>query len=248
MALSVKSPTFLESSFNCPRCGALAAQEWFELFSKQMGVQGSQRLRDKPTVAVSASGEPNLINADWMAARCFACKDHSLWRKGELVYPDPSIAPVGGEHLPHEDMPEDATELFREAVAVLPFSRRAAAALCRASMECLVKFIDPDCPKQTSLDVRLVRLEERMSTSTAQLLNVLRHVGNTALHGARDEDASATIYLDETDGTIAETFFLVINTLVDELITRPRLSKELYGSLPPSVRAAYEAKRGGRGG
>lgn len=187
-----------------------------------------------------------MVEPDWSASLCFSCKDHSFWLGTSLAYPDPQTAPATGEHTPHEDMPEDAAELFREAVAVLPYSRRAAAALCRASMERLVKFLDPDCPKRISLDGRLVRLEGSVSSVTIDLLNVLRHVGNTALHGEQDDDVSATIYVDENDGTIAEAFFLAINTLVDELITRPRRSAELYGNLPESVRAAYEAKAGRR--
>lgn len=160
------------------------------------------------------------------------------------MYPDPYRESMAAASEPHEDMPEGAAELFREAVAVLSFSRRAAAALCRASMERLVKSLDPECPQKTRLDERLVRIEGRVSSATIDLLNVLRHVGNTALHGEHDDDGTATIYVDEDDQTIAETFFVAINTLVDELITRPRRSAELYQKLPEGVRKSYEQKAG----
>lgn len=165
-----------------------------------------------------------------------------------LVFPDPKQEPGGPASAPSEDMPKVAADLFREAVAVLPFSRRAAAALCRASMEQLVKALDVECPERAKLDDRLVRLQDRVSSSTIQLLNVVRHVGNTALHGVRDDDGTATIYMDEDDETIAEAFFLAINTLVDELVTRPRLSDALYNNLPEGVRQGFEKKAGRPGG
>lgn len=243
MAPEIQTPKHMQPSFACPRCGALAAQEWGDLHVPS-GRGGFKPLVDSQRMVTTGVTGARFVSPPWSASKCYACKDHSIWLLGSLAFPDPQSARLAGVHAPHEEMPGDAAELFREAVSVLPFSRRAAAALCRASMERLVKFLDPDCPRRTKLDERLARLEGRVSTPTIDLLNVLRHVGNTALHGEQDGDGSATIYIDEDDETIAETFFLVINTLVDELITKPRRSADLYGTLPESVRNAYEAKAG----
>lgn len=239
-----RKPSFNLASFNCPRCGALAGQEWLDLFGRDLEGSGSFAELGDDEIMSWQTGQ--MIRPAWTASRCYSCKDHSIWLGEELVFP--SRESNEPESVPHEDMPADAATLFREAVAVLPFSRRAAAALCRASMERLVKALDPGCPERTRLDERLVRLEGRVSSSTMQLLNVLRHVGNTALHGERDTDGTATIYVNEDDETIAETFFLAINTLVDELVTRPRRSEALYRALPSSVREAYERKAGRQGG
>jgi hypothetical protein len=236
-------PAHLQPSFICPRCKAFAGQNWFTLHGKPIdGSMGSRVLKDAEMVAVPTPTGPRVAAAEWTASNCFSCKNYSIWLHTKLAYPDRQTAVSDVGHAPHDDMPQDAAELFKEAVAVLPFSRRASAALCRAAMERLVKSLDPDCQKNAKLDERLARLEGRVSTSTIDLLNVLRHVGNTALHGEKDGDGSATIYLDEDDETIAEIFFMVINTLVDELITKPRRSSELYRVLPEGVRAAYEAK------
>lgn len=43
---------------------------------------------------------------------------------------------------------------------MLPYGKRAAAALCQAALERLVKHVDPEAPKRR-LDERLVRLEGR---------------------------------------------------------------------------------------
>lgn len=246
MAPEIPTPKYMQSSFACPLCGALAAQEWRELHVPT-GRGGFGPLQNKRRLDTKPAAGPRFVDPRWAASQCYACQNHSIWLQEALVYPDPLSARIAVAHAPHEDMPEDAADLFREAVSVLPFSRRAAAALCRASMERLVKSLDADSPRRAKLDERLARLEGRVSSSTIDLLNVLRHVGNTALHGEQDGDGSATIYIDEDDETIAETFFLAINTLVDELITKPRRSAELYGALPEGVRTAYEAKarRGG---
>lgn len=241
MASVIRLPSHKMTSFNCPRCGALAAQNWFELLGSPSTGEGSTEVLTDAAIYDAWEGQSYIPK--WTASHCFACGDNSIWLEDTLVYPDPRREAVT-DATPHEDMPENAAELFREAVAVLPFSRRAAAALCRASMERLVKSLDPECPQYTKLDERLVRLEGRVSTATISLMNVLRHVGNTALHGEKDNDGSATIYVDEDDQTIAETFFLAINTLVDELITRPRRSEELYAALPEGVRKSYERKAG----
>lgn len=242
------TPKYMQPSFACPRCGALAAQEWGQLHVPT-GRGGFKPLQDKRQMVMGTGNErPHYEDTTWAASQCYACKDHSIWLLSSLAYPNPQTMRAVGAHAPHEDMPADAAELFREAVAVLPYSRRAAAALCRASMERLVKHLDVDSPKRAKLDERLVRLEGRVSSSTINLLNVLRHVGNTALHGEQDGDGTATIYVDEDDETIAETFFVAINTLVDELITKPRISEELYGALPEGVRKAYESKAGRGGG
>lgn len=198
---------------------------------------------------VITSTGPRMNSPLWEATKCFACEDFALWVGGELAFPAVPASELPDSYEPHVDMPDDAAQLFREAVAVLPYSKRAAAALCRASMERLVKHLDPDAPVKSRLDDRLMRLEGSVSSATSKALNVLRHVGNTALHGAKDDDESAVIYLGEGDKTIPATFFYAINLLVDELITRPARSDELYDSLPPGVRASYEEKmsRQGRG-
>lgn len=245
MDSSARAPKHMKSSFNCPRCGAFTGQDWFDLQGQPVdGSYGARELKDSTLVGVSRPTGASAEQARWTASKCFACKNHSIWVHTTLAYPDRQAAVRDSEQVPNDDMPQDAADLFNEAVAVLPYSRRAAAALCRASMERLVKSLDPDCPRRAKLDERLARLEGRVSSTTIDLLNVLRHVGNTALHGEQDGDGSATIYVDEDDETIAETFFLVINTLVDELITKPRRTAELYKNLPEGVRSSYEAKAG----
>ena len=77
---------------------------------------------------------------------------------------------------------------------------------------------------------------------TTLALQVIRHVA-TRLHGQRG-DESVVIYLDGSDNDIAGTFFVAINDLATELISRPATIKAAYAKLPATVRADFERKSG----
>jgi hypothetical protein len=166
----------------------------------------------------------------------------SLWIHDRLVYPDVNNAGIPEVDEPNGDLPAAVLELYIEAAAVLPHSKRAAAALCRTALERLAKHLTSDLPADRRLDGRLVHLGKSISTSTLKALNIVRYTGNTALHGQKDGDQSAVIYLDEDDSTIATVFFAAINALADELITRPRVVQELYEQMPDGMRTAFDEK------
>ncbi|MFC6090678.1 hypothetical protein [Saccharothrix lopnurensis] len=79
-------------------------------------------------------------------------------------------------------MPAEVRELFEEARAVAGVSRRAGAALARATVERLIRILDPDAPEKAKLDQRIERIKDRLTPQTAQLLDVLRVTDNGALH------------------------------------------------------------------
>ncbi|MFE5837264.1 DUF4145 domain-containing protein [Arthrobacter sp. NPDC056493] len=217
--------------FNCPKCGAFAAQEWRRLSypagQDEMGHQYYEPVRDN-------------IGGDWEASLCAGCDDHSLWLDGELTYP----ADRPGLEVPEpvEGMPQDVEKLYLEASAVLPHSSRAAAALCRASLERLSKTLTPEMNPTASLDERLIVLSEKTTAALAKGVQIIRHAGNTALHGARDDDASVVIYMDGSESDLIDLFFVTINELVDELITRPARIQSVYELLPEQKRYAIERK------
>jgi hypothetical protein len=179
----------------------------------------------------------------WVASLCAGCEDQSLWINGQLAFPVESLD-LGDVPEPNSDMPQRVIDLYREAAAVLPHSRRAAAALCRAALEELAKFLTPELDPKIKLDGRLVNLSARMAEDTTLALQVIRHVGNTALHGERDGDESVVIYLDGSDNEIAGMFFVAINDLATELISRPAKIKAAYAKLPQTVREDFERKSG----
>jgi hypothetical protein len=194
---------------------------------------------------------PQATNAarTWSATQCAGCHQYSLWIGTRLVYP----ASTAAVDPPNPDLPDSSRELYREAAAVLPHSRRAAAALCRASLEAFVKEQTSDMAPSARLDDRLNELSKQVPSWLADLLDSIRHVGNVSLHGARDDDQSVVMYLDEADSEVPTLFFGAINFLADELVTKRRRAKELKEALPEGVRETIERKRrqieeGGQGG
>jgi len=173
----------------------------------------------------------------WSMARCFACKTKSVWRRDTLIFPSSSLAP-----LAHADMPDDVRELYDEAALVVGLSRRAGAALARASLERLLKGLDVDAPPKASLDEYIARVSGRVSSPLLMMLTPVRHIGNKALHGADDSDEIVALYLGDVEDGIVEILFEAINSVVDELIARPRVARELYERLPQAIRDDAERK------
>lgn len=250
MSSRVVTPKFQASSFTCPRCHALASQEWLDIY--KFGNDSDTPFQISDGKGMKWRSEPGkgafTVSYSWSASKCYSCEKHSLWINDDLAFPSEMDVEEVDVVAPSEDLPDHVVELYKEAVAVLPHSKRAAAALCRASLERLAKHLTPDLPPDLKLDGRLVHLGKSVSSTTLRALNIVRHTGNTALHGEKDGDQSAVIYLDEDDSTIATVFFMAINALADELITKPKLMDDLYGQLPDGVRSSFEAKQQKDGG
>lgn len=232
MAHKITPPEYKVRRFNCARCGAFAGQEWRALSYVSGYAEYGQVIHE--TIKDGDQGN------DWHASFCASCEGHCLWIDGVLAYP--SNRPGLSVPLPVDEMPDDVKDLYLEASAVLPYSRRAAAALCRASLERLAKQLTPDEKPGTALDVRLIILSDRTTAALAKGVQVIRHAGNTALHGARDDDASVVIYMDGDETELIELFFVTINELVDELIARPARIEAAYSLLPDEKRKALEKK------
>ncbi|WP_262000938.1 DUF4145 domain-containing protein [Microbacterium sp. Mcb102] len=177
--------------------------------------------------------DPYIPGVQWQATLCAACKRMSLWREAQMIFPRTTRAAVAA----HPDMPETAAVLFNEAAAVLDGSRRAAAALGRAALEALLKAVDESGAKR-DLNKRIGELSGRINPALWKVLTALRVVGNDALH-SEDGDLVA-LYLHQEQGELAETFLQAINELVEELVTRPKRSEEIYAMLPASKRDAAE--------
>jgi hypothetical protein len=157
-----------------------------------------------------------------------------MWRGSKLMFPLTSSVDA-----PHPDMPADAAELYEEARAVLPHSRRAAAALARASLERFLREFENAPPKQR-LDELIASLSGRIPEPLWKLLTALRVVGNDSLHS--DTDELVVLYLDGGESEVIEPLFGAINSLVEQLITLPAKADALYGMIPQAKRDDAERK------
>ncbi len=227
---SDNAPSYRNSKSNCPRCGALAHQTWSDLLIEDG--DGFIGARDDKSARPGPFGPEGNY---WSMSTCFACDEASVWRGHQLIYPPANPLPK-----PHTDMPDAARELYDEARAVAAISRRAGAALARAALEALLKELRPQSDGR--LDERIAALQPEVSLGLWQILSVLRHTGNKALHGA-DEDGLVAIVMDD-DGATLSLLLGAINDLTEELVSRPAQAANLFGMLPTGVAAEALRKAG----
>jgi hypothetical protein len=159
----------------------------------------------------------------WAASTCLGCSQSTLWRGDLIVYPRVSPAPA-----PNPDMPAAPRELYLEAASVMAVSRRAGAAMARATLERLLIELDPSAKKDARLDDRIIDAMQK---------------GNEALHVDDTPDAAVVLVLDAENTEIVDVIFAAINDLVDELVTKPAARARLLDAVPQSVRAAVDRKK-----
>jgi hypothetical protein len=179
------------------------------------GVYSYQQWEDFSSIPMISSF---LIGIE--VARCAHCKRHSVWDQETLVYPIASIAPQ-----PSPDMPEDVAADFNEAREVLAFSPRSSAALLRLALEKLCAHLE--MPGK-NLNERIgAMVQEGLSPKIQKALDIVRVIGNNAVHpGSIDlkDDQQAALVL-----------FELINVIVEQMITIPRMIDETYATLPEEI-------------
>ena len=187
-------PEFEAESFHCPHCGAFAAQEWGEVLE-------DRNIPDNELKVVD--GEPS--RRDYHSAECFACGQLSLWRDREMVYPLTPSAPA-----PHKDMPLNVKTIYEEARLVEPFSKRAAAALLRVSLEKLAEELGET---KGSLHTRIAQLKKKGLSD--EVIEALEIVHITASEGGSH---AGVIDLENKDTPdIVNTLFDIVNFIVKEV-------------------------------
>lgn len=207
-------PRLNADAFVCPQCNVFAHQYWSNLTAQSFSIETEQR-------------PDGTARALWKAALCKRCGKPSIWRDGQMLYPLQRLGDA-----PHELMPEPVRELYEEAAAVAMVSRRAGAALARATVERLLKHLDPDA-KQANLETRIERISQRVSTPLGQQLDIVRIAGNGAVHPKDEPDEIVVIALSDEDGpALLELLLDTANQLVDELIARPARTQNLWDRLP----------------
>ena len=72
------------------------------------------------------------------------------------------------------------------------------------------------------------------------MLTIVRHVGNQALHVKDVPDEVTVLAMSDEQTEISALLFEAVNTLVDELITKPAVADSLYEKLPEKVREAVK--------
>lgn len=232
MAPAPHTPKYRNESFTCPRCAAFAQQEWFEV-----------QLQGKDGFTTARSASPHEPMRLWVTA-CVACHKQVVWAattfqpRGTLGDWPTNAAIVHPRDLstdappPAPHMPEAVTALYSEAASISALSPRAAAALLRVALEAALKEKYPDQAKQSLTDLIGWAKKQGLPEWTQQAMDVVRFKGNKAAHEVDLEDGPDT----------AATLFVLVNTVVEVLIARPRQIQEEYDSLPKTVRASIDRR------
>lgn len=251
-------PSINESAFNCPHCGALAAQGWHSLMA------------DKVSAKVPFIAPPDILdriaaNKDIDAETKAKWKKHFeltllgdvfLHREEDSKYLDNCVTNL---HLsecfnchgfaiwlhdrllypitragvePNDDLDADIKRDFEEARSILDKSPRGAAALLRLALQKLCKQLGEG---GRDIDNDIASLVSKGLNPTIQkALDVVRVVGNEAVH-------PGTLDLRDDRDTALKLFGLV-NSIAQQMITHPKEVEALYGMLPEAKRAGIDAR------
>ncbi|QYF74139.1 DUF4145 domain-containing protein [Cryobacterium sp. PAMC25264] len=220
-----RTPQWGRAAFDCPRCNTYAKHTREKLSWDTF--TGPVEVFDEKRARIVNGVKRQLPAGFWSSAQCSACENYSIWRDEVLIYPRAS-----GISSPASDMPAGVADLYNEAREVMAVSRRAGAALARATLERLLKTLDDTPPKNANLAARIDAVHGKVSSSLGEMLTVIRHVGNQALHGSETTDDSVLLILDETQTELVDLIFESINELVDELVTKPEASKRFLSLVP----------------
>lgn len=254
--VEIREPVLGGQSFNCPHCGALAAQRWFTCFAATAGSSPTPldaglemlRIQSLPlkeqrtaqrdliklvngTVILDKSIDlkrslQNVRNLHF--SRCYSCGDIAVWL-GSNVFPRKNF-----DILINEDMPADAKADFEEATTIVDASPRGAAALLRLSIQKICIFLGE---KGNNLNEDIGNLVSKgLSDKIQKALDAVRVIGNNAVHPGKIDISD--------DRQTAETLFKLVNIIADVMISQPKQIDQVYSQLPPSARDAIRRRDG----
>jgi hypothetical protein len=259
MNAKIANPTLGAESFNCASCGALAHQSWFNAYC-DVYKKGEKPFALDPgapeSMLANKDVDPNLREAiagyfrkrltqlpfldkqtegKWISlslenvfvSKCYSCDALAIW-----LYEKPIFPPSTFSAEPNADLDDDIKLDFREAARILDLSPRGAAALLRL---CVQKLCIELGEAGKNIDADIANLVKKgLETSLQQALDILRVIGNEAVHPGQIDLRD--------DRETAMKLFQLINIIADAMISRPKQIAELYGKLPEGKLKAIEKR------
>ncbi|WP_338542794.1 DUF4145 domain-containing protein [Paenibacillus tundrae] len=154
--------------------------------------------------------------AELAMCTCDHCFQRSYWYKSEMIIPVESYSKIPS---PHQDMPIELVQDYEEARSIAPLSPRGAAALLRLVLEKLLTELVGENSKGINDNIKLL-VRNGLPQRVEQALDIVRVVGNNAVHPGK---------LDlKDDNHTTLTLFGLINFIVENQITQPKMLNELY--------------------
>lgn len=218
MNSKITAPTYRGTVFNCMICGAFSAQFWSLLKTSSYG---TSRL---PLSVPHYSGDiPDIYAICW----CKHCNGFSFWKDGNLIYPT-----TGSIETPNNDLPANVAKDYLEAANIASQSPRGAAALLRLAIQ---KLCDDLIEDDGDLNFKIGKLvEQGLNKKVQQALDVVRVVGNNAVHPGQ---------IDLNDKPeVAQQLFVLINMIAQQMITEPAEVDAMFESLPEDAKKGIEQR------
>lgn len=244
------TPKHNSNKFQCPHCGIASQHTWFnrEIASSVSNkilnntyLEYRTKIQDYKQEAIAEfirvlSGENNrsmahFIPQGFSVATCSSCEKPTLWIDGAIVYPRTTALPP-----PNPDLSEGIQNLYREAKCIFTDSPKGAAALLRLALQHLLCDLGKG-GKNINNDIKEL-VESGLSPKIQQALDLLRVVGNNAVHPGQ-------IDLDDNND-VAMRMFHILNFIADELITKPKELDFLYTEIIPEETRNHIAQRDAR--
>ena len=197
------APDLKKQAFSCPHCGAYTSFVWKTCFEQYPNHPPYKYIQ-------------NSLNI----ANCFNCKEKVVWYEDD--FHSALLWPIGADTapLPHEDMPDVSKEDFLEARKLFRLSPRSAAALLRLSFEKLLVALECE-GSDSDASVELL-VEKGLPNDLKQALVFVRAIGENRVPAGElsAEDKVETV----------NSFFQILNLIVDCMITQRRRIQALYDS------------------
>ena len=168
--------------------------------------------------------ERNYVNGLWISV-CEHCNNYGLWIDEQMIFPNQVNLP-----FPNDDLPYDVKQDFLEARNIANISPRGASALLRLAIQKLCKFLG-EKGENINLDIKKL-VEKGLSPKIQQSLDIVRVVGNNAVHPGK---------IDLKDNReLATSLFGLINIIADVMISQPKHIEKLYSNLPENLLASID--------
>lgn len=243
----IKEPTYKATKFQCPHCQVTSQQKWFDNKSLDTDVYSiiNTIFINYRTSIDSHDQETNLrfinrikeqygrylqyyVSNAFAIATCGSCHDISVWIDKEIIYPKAITLPPA-----NEDMDIGIQDLYHEAALILSDSPKGSTALLRLALQMLLKQVGKS-GKKINTDIKEL-VAEGLSPKIQQALDILRVVGNNAVHPGQ-------IDIDDNKG-IALKLFNILNFIADELLTKPKELESLYSDIIPEETQGHIEER-----
>lgn len=253
------SPSIKETAFNCPHCGALAKQFWYDAYAREIDKKYTtpvfiekddnrdfSHIEDKElrkTIILwrdkKKKGNPFLDTLSSgtyvnIGLESFHISECFNCKDISIWIYDKLVYPQCGEAPPaNPDLPEDIRRDYNEASTILDLSPRGAAALIRLCIQKLCKSLVKQPGKDINADIKTL-VASGLDSRIQKALDAVRVIGNNAVH-------PGSIDLSD-DRATAESLFRLLNLIAEKMISEPKHVDEVYALLPENALKAIEER------